>query len=189
MSRKISLVYRVCKKDIYIYIYIYILFGGLYTDVIIFSNFPLYRRWIILFISYKGYYIGNIYIYIYIYIYPFYRAIYRSDNLLQTYPIREVLYYIYFLRRGLYRCIEPSIFMNKSKMARRAKSYIFHEIYMIWPAWVGGGGNCLKDIYYIYGVSSVNLQLYSRLNLGFGSSSAFGLGRTKSSVSGLYSCI
>ena len=52
-----------------------------------------------------------------------------------------------------------------------------------------GGEPSKKDIYYIYGVLSGYIQPYSRLDLGFGSSSAFGLGRTKSSVSGLYSCI
>ena len=30
----------------------------------------------------------------------------------------------------------------------------------------GGGGKCMKDIYYIYGVSSGYIQLYSRLDLG-----------------------
>ena len=70
-------------------------------------------------------------IYIYIYIYPFYRAIYRSDNLLQSYPLGELLISIYFQRRGLYRCIEPSNFRNIYEIARSCGHFhiYFRNIY------------------------------------------------------------
>ena len=89
-----------------------------------------------------------IYIYIYIYIYPFWRAIYRSDNLLQIPPSRELFFYLYFRRRGLYRCIEPSIQKYIWFCPQlRANSYIFQEIYMILPATAGKIIYISKNIY------------------------------------------
>ena len=63
---------------------------------------------------------------IYIFI-SFYRAIYRSEFFsLQSYPRRELLNSIYFLRRGLYWCIELSKFMNTYKLARSSgPNYIY----------------------------------------------------------------
>ena len=62
--------------------------------------------------------------------------IYRSDNLLQTYHLGELLISIYFLRRGLYRCIEPSNFRNiYMKLPAAAGIFIYiSEIYTKMPA-------------------------------------------------------
>ena len=59
-------------------------------------------------------------------IYPFYRAIYKCDNLLQIPPLGELFNCIYFRRTGLYRCIEPSNFRN---IAQGNFIYISGNIY------------------------------------------------------------
>ena len=76
--------------------------------------------------------------YIYIYIYPFWRAIYGSDNFLQIPPMYELFNFIYFRRRGLYRCIEPSISEIHMILPASAGKFIYiSEIYMILPASAG----------------------------------------------------
>ena len=74
----------------------------------------------------------------YIYIYPFWRAIYGSDNFLQIPPMYELFNFIYFRRRGLYRCIEPSISEIHMILPASAGKFIYiSEIYMILPASAG----------------------------------------------------
>ena len=125
-----------------------------YADICTFFNISIIGGfWEKYKIVYIGYVSG---IYIYIYIYLFWGAIYRSDNLLKNPPSRELLFSIYFRRRGLYRCIEPSIQKYIWFCPQlRAKSYIFQEIYMILPAVAGKKGY----ISYIWGLVGLNTAI------------------------------